>query len=195
MIARNEMDQHNKEKMTEHMWLTFEKTTTTIFNELHNDIRTLHNDISSSNLHKDVGELHKKVNDLRKEFSDFCKVFNGISGQGDQMEMAKQDNMLVSPIRQHLTTIVLCVIIAILILLLLQSESLYGSNMSIHDGEMLDQIAPCIIRMVNFTELKQKKEHWYSKPFLAFNEGYQMYLKVYADGIGNSEGTHVSIFL
>ena len=47
--------------MTEHMQLTFEKTTTTNFNELHNDIRALHNDIPSSNLHKDVGELHEKL--------------------------------------------------------------------------------------------------------------------------------------
>ena len=69
--------------MTEHMQLTFEKTTTTNFNELHNDIRALHNDIPSSNLHKDVGELHAwKVDELHKE----CK---GVSGQGSQMEMAK----------------------------------------------------------------------------------------------------------
>ena len=93
MIARNEMDQYNKEKMTEHIRLTFEKTTTIIFSELHNDIRALGYDMPSSNLHKDVSELHKKVDDLLKEFSDFCKVYNGITGQGAQMEMAKQDNM------------------------------------------------------------------------------------------------------
>ena len=149
MIARNEMDQHNKEKMTEHMRLTFEKTTTTIFNKLHNDIWALRNDMPSNNLHKDVSELHEKVDGLCNKFSDFSKECKGINGQGAQMEMAKQDSMWVSPIRPHLTTIVLCVIIAILILLLLQSESVCGSNMSIHDGEMLDQVAPCIIGMVN----------------------------------------------
>ena len=195
MIARNEVDRHNNEKMTEHMQLTFEKTTTTIFNELHNDIRTWRSDMPSSNLHKDVSELHKKVDDLHKGFSDFCKECKGISGQGAQMEMAKQDNMRVSPIRPHLTTIVLCVIIAILMLLLLQSESVCGSNMTIHDGEMLDQVAPCIIRMANFAELKRKKEGWHSKPFLAFNEGYQMCLSVNADGYGDGKGTHVSVFL
>ena len=88
------------------------------------------NDIPSSNLHKDVSELHKKVDDLHKEYSDYCKVCNSITGQGAHMEMAKQDNTVVSPIRQHLTTIVLCVIEAILKLLLLQSESVSGSNMS-----------------------------------------------------------------
>ena len=74
MIARNEMDQHNKEKMTEHIQVSLEKTTTTILSELRNDIRALRNDMHFSNLHKDVVEVHKNVSDLSKEFNDLCKV-------------------------------------------------------------------------------------------------------------------------
>ena len=49
--------------------------------------------------------------------------------------------------------------------------------------------------MVGFANLKHNKEQWYSKPFLAFNEGYQVCLRVYADGFGDGKGTHVSVFL
>ena len=121
MIARNEVDQHNKEKMTEHIRLTFKETTTTILNELHNEIRALRNDMPFSNLDKDVAEVHKNVNDLREEFSDLRK---GISGQGAQLEIGRQDNMLVSPIscRSHFTIIVLCVIVSMLTVVLLQSH-------------------------------------------------------------------------
>ena len=44
--------------------------------------------------------------------------------------------------------------------------------------------------MVTFAELKHKKEQWYSKPFLACNEGYQLCLRVDADGVGDDELRH-----
>ena len=41
----------------------------------------------------------------------------------------------------------------------------------------------------------KRKENWTSSPFFAFNEGYQMCLKVYPAGIGKGAGDHVSIRL
>ena len=85
--------------------------------------------------------------------------------------------------------------------LLSLSESIIDGNESLWSltlfvsSEMLDQVAPAIIRMVDFAKSRQMKEDWYSKPFLAFNEGYQMCLRVYADGFGDGKGTHVSVFL
>ena len=237
MITRNEMDQHNKKKMTEHMQLTFKETTTTVFNELRNEIKALRNDMPS---HKDVCEVHKEVCDLRKEFSEVCK---GISGQGPRLEIPRQDNIVVSPIRLYLTAIVLCAAVAILTAVLLQtyftvtldlddtepelvekskrkdeqqiikltqteklllslSESVIYGNESLWplvlfaSSEMLDQVVPVIIRMADFAKLREMEdEDWYSKSFLAFNEGYQMCLRVYPNGFGDGKGTHLSVFL
>ena len=62
--------------------------------------------------------------------------------------------------------------------------------------EMSDQVAPvAILKMSDFTKRKENKEQWYSKPFFGFQQGYQMRLGVYADGTGDGEGTHVSVYL
>ena len=49
--------------------------------------------------------------------------------------------------------------------------------------------------MSSFTKKVMDKEEWWSNPFFAFGDGYQMCLKVYAAGNGDGEGTHVSFFL
>ena len=246
-IPQDNTDEHKKvcPEMTEHIRLTFQatKTTTTILSQLHNDIRALHNDMPFSNLHKDVVEVHENVSDLHKEFhkefSELRKECKGVSRQGAQLKIAKRwDNMLVSLIRSHLTVIVLCVMVAILLQsyftitpdlddtqpelvekskyidkqplvkltqtgrhLLSLSESVIRGNESLWSlilfvtSEMLDQVAPAILKMVDFAKSRQMKEDWYSEPFLAFNEGYQVCLRVYADGFGDGKGTHVSVFL
>ena len=74
-------------------------------------------------------------------------------------------------------------------------ESLWPLKLFISD-EMSDQVAPdAILKMSDFAKRKENKEQWYSKSFYAFQQGYQMYLKVYADGTDNSEGPHVSVYL
>ena len=59
----------------------------------------------------------------------------------------------------------------------------------------LHQITPITLRMDKFTEYIKNNDRWYSKPFLAFKEGYKMLLKVYGSGYGDGEGTHLSVFL
>ena len=56
-------------------------------------------------------------------------------------------------------------------------------------------IAPFKIRMDKVTEYIKNSDRWYSKPFLAFNEGYTLHLKVYGSGYGDGEGSHLSVFL
>ena len=57
-----------------------------------------------------------------------------------------------------------------------------------------DQITPVIFRINPFTKLK--KFGWrYNVTFFAFEGGYKMWLKVYANGYGNGKGTHVSVIL
>ena len=60
-----------------------------------------------------------------------------------------------------------------------------------------NQVAPIILEVPNIFERIRGKEQslWYSGPFFAFKEGYQMCFKVFAAGVGDGEGTHVSVFL
>ena len=58
-----------------------------------------------------------------------------------------------------------------------------------------DQVAPFVVKMLNFTDKKVNKEEWISSPFFAYEGGYQMCLRVDAAGYGDGEGTHVSVYL
>ena len=58
-----------------------------------------------------------------------------------------------------------------------------------------DLVAPVTLAISKFTEKIKYSEEWYSNPFLAFEGGYQLCLKVYAAGVGDGKGTHVSVYL
>ena len=66
-------------------------------------------------------------------------------------------------------------------------------RVSYHDTE--HQIAPVILTLSNFSKKMKYKEEWYSSPFFAFNEGYQMCLRADAAGHGDGEETHLSVYL
>ena len=52
-----------------------------------------------------------------------------------------------------------------------------------------------VFKLSDYNKMIQGKENWTSSPFLAFDEGYQMCLKVYPAGIGDGAGSHVSVEL
>ena len=58
-----------------------------------------------------------------------------------------------------------------------------------------DQAAPIVLKVFDFNNRKKNKEQWYSDSFFAFEEGYQMCLRVDAAGNDKGEGTHVSVYL
>ena len=55
-------------------------------------------------------------------------------------------------------------------------------------------IPPLIIRMDKFGDMKKKNIIWFSAPFYSYFGGYKMCLCVYANGSGDGEGTHMSVF-
>ena len=55
------------------------------------------------------------------------------------------------------------------------------------------QIAPVTFKFTQFSLWLRNKDVWYSSPFFAFVEGYQMSLKVYA--VADSKGTDLSVNL
>ena len=52
----------------------------------------------------------------------------------------------------------------------------------------------CEFTLTEFSKRKQFNNRYYSPPFYTHPQGYKLCLKVYANGYGSGEGTHVSIF-
>jgi len=56
-------------------------------------------------------------------------------------------------------------------------------------------VAPVTFKISRFTEKMKNRLEWYSDPFFAFWRGYKMCLYVNAGGVGDVEGTHISVYL
>lgn len=54
---------------------------------------------------------------------------------------------------------------------------------------------PCVFTMDNFEERKANGESWFSPSFYSHPMGYKMCLRVYPNGNGNGQGTHISAFV
>ena len=54
-----------------------------------------------------------------------------------------------------------------------------------------ETMAPLILRVSNFTEKLKSNQEWHSNPFIAYEGGHKMRLRVDTDG----KGTHVSVYL
>ena len=54
---------------------------------------------------------------------------------------------------------------------------------------------PAIFTMTDFLQKKEAGTIWNSPPFYTHPQGYKMCLQVYANGIGDGEGTHLSVFV
>ena len=57
------------------------------------------------------------------------------------------------------------------------------------------QVAPCVIKMANYSWFKSQDKPWYSSPFYSHPGGYKMCLKVHANGFRTGKGTHISFYL
>ena len=58
-----------------------------------------------------------------------------------------------------------------------------------------DKICPVIVKVSGFEDKKMNKTKWHSDPFYTHDKGYRMCLRILINGVGNGEGTHVSVFL
>ena len=70
-----------------------------------------------------------------------------------------------------------------------------------HSVDILDELSgnvPLVrpvFKLAHYKEKIKTKENWTSSPFLAFDGGYQLCLKVYPAGIGGDAGSYISIEL
>ena len=56
------------------------------------------------------------------------------------------------------------------------------------------QPSPCVFKMPKFNQHKKSQDEWYSPPFYIHPGSYKMCICVYANGHGDGEGTHTSVF-
>ena len=62
--------------------------------------------------------------------------------------------------------------------------------------KQLEEPFPLVdIIMDDFKKHKKKADSWHSPPFYTHRGGYMMCLKVYANGVGYGDGTHVSVYV
>ena len=54
---------------------------------------------------------------------------------------------------------------------------------------------PWVIKMEGFQEKMEGNEEWFSDPVYSHFGGYKMCLKVYANGLSDGKGTHVSVYV
>jgi len=64
-------------------------------------------------------------------------------------------------------------------------------------SQLGNQVVPVILKMFKFTKMMENKEEWNSSFFFDFHGhgGHKTYLRVYAAGHGDGEGSHVSVYL
>ena len=56
-----------------------------------------------------------------------------------------------------------------------------------------NSIVPCYVAMDNFSRHKKDHDRWNSTPFYSGPQGYKMRLVVYANGVSDGGGTHVTV--
>ena len=130
-------------------------------------------------------EILYKVNEAKKQLTSLqAKLDKDVAQNITEL---KQQNILLQEIfnstaaYQQYQFIKLC-------------KSLWSTHLWL-SSEMPNQVAPVIVKVSSFIKKVTDEEVWSSNPFFAFGGGYQMCLKVYTAGRGNSKGTHVSVYL
>jgi TNF receptor-associated factor 4 len=70
-----------------------------------------------------------------------------------------------------------------------QQQHIKIGNIQAHSREM-----PVLYKFTNFNQYKTANDRIYSPAFYTSPKGYKMCIRVYANGTGDSQGTHVSVY-
>ena len=149
-----------------------------------------HFDRKATSMEREQEELRRmdqRINDLVAENKKLVRDF----------KKKKQNDTALS----YFIVVVLAIVVA---LLLFRCEDLEEKNEIVK--QQLDKLVqdpwaihmlsyPVDITMTNFTKYKNDSNYWNSIPFYTHLKGYKMFLKVYANGNGVANNTHVSVFI
>ena len=114
-----------------------------------------------------VSELHQRMEAYR---SDALQLREKLENTQEIVkELASRRSSPLSPMLQHL-----------------EADA---------EDSLFDPFLPVIIKMEKFSDWRLKREPWYSPPFYTGTFGYKMCLCVYANGVHNGQGTHLSVYI
>ena len=79
----------------------------------------------------------------------------------------------------------------------MSSEILWSEMIFLCDEMSLrgDQVAPVIVKILNYTEKMKNKTQWYSSPFFTFEEGYKVQIRVDPAIYSDDEITYDHVFV
>ena len=75
---------------------------------------------------------------------------------------------------------------------MVEAQLMFGEDFSNSANKLKNKGDSVNLIMPNFSEYRRSGKVWRSPPFY-YREGYKMCLAVYANGVGNGAGTHVSV--
>ena len=73
-------------------------------------------------------------------------------------------------------------------------STLHNDVRTLHTLQEGVQVAPCVIKMADYSSLKSQEKPWHSPPFYTHPGGYKMFLWVYTNGSQQGKGTHISYY-
>jgi len=76
-----------------------------------------------------------------------------------------------------------------------EQRAMKEEQTAMKDDIMHTQASPRTFKMPKFNQQKTSQEEWHSPPFYLHPSSYKMCIRVYANGYGIGEGTHVSVFI
>jgi len=76
-----------------------------------------------------------------------------------------------------------------------EQRAIKEEQTAMKDDIVHTQVSPRTFKVTNFYQQKALKQNWYSPPFYLHPSSYKICIRVYANGDGIGEGTHVSVFV
>ena len=190
-LPRQDLESHNNTEMACHLKL-MNQALVTATQKLSLKAQSMQKTQYEKLINMLTSSDDKSDNKFHAVFTEMDRVKEDHSKQKENLEQLEQQvNRSVELIATKLFTLMWIVIVFIAALLIyaiytsvmLQESDKILWRLSLQEGGT-DGLAPVILKMSNFTNKKNNKEYWYSIPFLTFEGGYQMRLKVNAFGDG-----------
>ena len=174
-MARKDQEKHNKEKMDDHLRMTqtrlieFEVKLSAVKTEAEEKITGLTKITRSLNQKLVASEqaLDTVQAQMHAEFKDM---------QDKQQEKINKLEIMLNKTTEQA----------------MKNQWLFTLYTTSISG---DKVCPIIVRVSDFEDKRVQKRKWHSDPFYSDDKGYRMCLRVIANGVGNGEGSHVSVFL
>ena len=199
-LPRRDIENHNNTEMAYHLKL-MNKALVTATQKLSLKAQSMQKTQYDKLINMLTNSDGKSDDKFHAVFAEMDIAKNDRLKQEENLEQLEQQiNRSVELIAIKLFTLIWILIVFIAILLvyalytnvLLQESDKILWRVSLQQEDMFtDGIAPVIVKMSNFTKKKNNKVYWYSSPFLTFDGGHLMHLKVNAFG----DGYHVKVAL